>query len=166
MFEMRAEKKKKKNQWVDSRHLWSLNALQLGSGLGSRVTWCPTVAAHVIARHPLHLRDDLLGQLLDDVILSGVVITLKRVVQSFFLAVLQHRHPSGQTVAVRGVSGGEHAHSHPWSQPHPRNLHLTFLFVFRLEVVRPVICVARETCHCAAGLFTSGTMCALYQINV
>lgn len=101
MFEMRMEKKK--NQWVDFRHPWNPNSLELGLGL-SRVTWCPTVAAHVIARHPLHLRDDLLGQLLDDVIFSSVVITLKRVVQSFFLAVLQHRHPSGQTAAVLGVS--------------------------------------------------------------
>lgn len=104
MLKMRVEKKKK-NQWVDSRHPRNLNALELGLGLGSRVTWCPTVAAHVIARHPLHLRDDLLGQLLDDVIFSGVVITLKRVVQRFLFAVLQHRHPSGHTAAVQALAG-------------------------------------------------------------
>lgn len=55
---------------------WDLNA----SELGGWVTWGPAVTAHVVARHPLHFRDDLLGQLLDDVVFSSVVIALKGVV--------------------------------------------------------------------------------------
>lgn len=63
------------------------NALELG-GDGPRVTWRSTVAAHVIACHPLHLQDDLFGQFLDDVIFPGAVVALKCIVQSLFLAVL------------------------------------------------------------------------------
>lgn len=111
-------------------------------GGGPRVTWRSTVAAHVIACHPLHLQDDLFGQFLDDVVLPGAVVTLKCIVQSFFLAVLQYRHPSGQTATAR-VLEGEYTHSHPWPWPCPQYLHLTFLFVLGLEVVRPVICTAR-----------------------
>lgn len=121
--------------------LQTLNALELG-GDGPWVTWRSTVAAHVIACHPLHLQDDLFGQFLDDVVFPSAVVTLKCIVQSFFLAVLQYRHPSGQTATAQ-VLEGEHTHSHPWSQPSPWYLHLTFLFVLCLEVVSPVICTAR-----------------------
>lgn len=52
----------------------------MASELGGQVTWGPAVAAHVIARHPLDFGNDLLGQFLDDVVFSCIVISLKRVV--------------------------------------------------------------------------------------
>lgn len=59
---------------------WDLNVPEPRVGWGPWVTWCPTVTANIIARHPLHFWDDLLCQFLDDVIFSSIVIPLKCVV--------------------------------------------------------------------------------------
>lgn len=60
-----------------------------------RLTGRAAVAAHVVPRHPLHLSQDGLGQLLHDVVLADVVVALEGLVQRLLLAVLQHRDPAG-----------------------------------------------------------------------
>lgn len=48
------------------------------------------VTAHVVSRHPLHLHQDGLGELLDDVVLSDVLVSFKSLSQRLLLAVLKH----------------------------------------------------------------------------
>lgn len=54
----------------------------------SLLTRRSAIAAHVISRHPLHLSQDCLGQLLHDVVLANVLVPFKGLVQSLLLTVL------------------------------------------------------------------------------
>ncbi len=63
--------------------------------LGSRsLTGSSAVTADVVTRHPLDLTQDGLGQLLHNVVLANMMITLKGIVERLLLAVLQHWDPS------------------------------------------------------------------------
>lgn len=74
---------------------WWLVAVQLTPP--PPLTCSSTVAAAVVAIHPLHLSYDGSGQLLDDVVLSFVLIAFECLVQRLLFTVLQHRHPAGNT---------------------------------------------------------------------
>lgn len=52
------------------------------------------VAAHVVSRHPLHLHQDGLGELLNDVVLADMLVSFEGLVQSLLLTVLKHRDPA------------------------------------------------------------------------
>lgn len=103
------------------------------SSASSCLTCGSTVAAAVVAAHPLHLPHDGSGQLLDDVVLSFVLVSFKGLVQCLLFTVLQHRHPAANKkpsddVPIMDTGGSDSA-----------DLHLTLSFVLGLEVIRSVV---------------------------
>lgn len=54
------------------------------------LTGSSTVTADVVPRHPLDLTQDGLGQLLHNVVLANMLVSLKGVVERLLLAVLQN----------------------------------------------------------------------------
>ncbi len=70
------------------------------------LTGSSAVTADVVSRHPLDLTQDGLGQLLHNVVLANMLVTLKGVVERLLLAVLQHWDPSEKT--SRGIRNTEH----------------------------------------------------------
>lgn len=68
--------------------------LPLPVGLHERLTGSAAVAADVVARHAFDLAQDGFGQLLNDVVLTNVLVSFKGIVKRFLLTVLQHRDPA------------------------------------------------------------------------
>lgn len=66
------------------------------------LTGSSAVTADVVTRHPLDLSQDGLGQLLYNVVLANMLVTLKGVVERLLLAVLQHWDPSEKRHRVNG----------------------------------------------------------------
>lgn len=58
------------------------------------LTGCSAVTAHVVSGHPLHLHQDRLGELLNDVVLTNMLVSFKGLIQRLLLTVLEHRDPA------------------------------------------------------------------------